>query len=89
MQYILTQAEYDALRAKAVATPITALIEKDQLQKLCTDAANYVPVAGWSPSGRPHPWGCVLDKKGHNYNGYCDDCPAVNICPHTDKDFSK
>ena len=82
MQYILTQAEYDELRR--------AQDNKAELQKLCTDAANHIPIT-WqcAPNKPPAPWGCCIDKSSQNYGGYCDDCPAQKLCPHDFKEWSK
>lgn len=97
MQYILTQAEYGQL--KHHQSPAY----KAELQKLCTLAANHVPVeVPWVP-GKPGPWGCILltakDLEGHHWTfhggylkgnqfiGYCDLCPAQQVCPHDNKQF--
>ena len=87
MQYILTQAEYDDLRrAQSVLT--TAKTAK--LQKLCTDAANHIPITRDGAQNEPSaPWGCILDKSSPNYGGYCDDCPAQEVCPRDNKEWSK
>lgn len=87
MQYILTQQEYDELR-RDKATRATA--KKDELQKLCTDAANHIPIVrSWAPNEPPEPWGCILTQGGPNAFGYCDDCPAQEICPHDGKEWSQ
>lgn len=88
MQYILTQAEYDDLRR---AQGVLDTAKKAALQKLCTDAANWIPVPRpWAHGDKtPAPWGCILDESSQNHSGYCDDCPARNICPHDDKEWSQ
>lgn len=84
MQYVLTQEEYDALRAKQA---LDLGMKKDQLQKLCTRIADDMPVSvKWIDNGNPHPWGCILTTK---YEHYCDDCPVQEICPNEDKEWSK
>ncbi|BEP96992.1 hypothetical protein GmRootA79_53770 (plasmid) [Acidovorax sp. A79] len=85
MQYILTQAEYDALRAEQMVN-LTA--SKDELQKLCTTAAKHIPVSlPWAPRRAPVPWGCILDPATQPV--YCDECPAQAICPHDGKEWSQ
>lgn len=87
MQYILTQQEYDDLRR---AKGVLETAEKNELQKLCTDAANHIPIMrDWAPNQPPAPWGCILDESSPNHGGYCDDCPAQAICPHDGKEFSQ
>ena len=87
MQYILTQAEYDDLRR---AQGVLTTAKNAELQKLCTDAANYIPITReWVPNDPPAPWGCILDKSSPNHGGYCDDCPARRICPHDRKEWSQ
>jgi len=86
MQYLLTESEYDALQ-EAVATAKRAP-KQEELQKLCTLAADKIPVR-WSwgdGKGKPKPWGCILTKKG---DWYCDECPAQKCCPYPHKEFSK
>lgn len=85
MQYILTQAEYDALRNKQ-AEQIKA--NKEALQALATKAALHIPVPHQlHPSEPPSPWGCILDEESNPC--YCDDCPAQLICPHEGKEWSQ
>ncbi|MFN4121309.1 hypothetical protein [Acidovorax sp.] len=87
MQYILTQEEYDALRRDQ---GVRVTNRKAELQKLCTDAANHIPIVrDWAPNEPPAPWGCILDEGSPNYRGYCDDCPAKQICPHDGKEYSQ
>lgn len=88
MQYILTQQEYDELRGEQRAK---LLSNKAELQKLCTAAANHVPVPRpWAMGDKtPAPWGCILDPNSPNHDGYCDDCPAQGLCPHDGKEYSQ
>jgi hypothetical protein len=88
MQYLLTQEEYEGLRAKAARgqkLPSTA-----DLQTLCTKIANEMPVVfKWSPEMQPRPWGCILNKRGDRTPSYCDECPVKSICPNSNKNWSK
>ena len=86
MQYILTQQEYDDLRR---AQGALETVKKEALQKLCTEAANHIPVKRWGRTSDSRPWGCILDGESPNYDGYCDECPAQAVCPHEDKDWSQ
>ena len=84
MQYLLTQEEYDALRARQQHE--IALSTK-KLQKLCTEIANTMPVKrSWDPKAEPSPWGCILTEK---HEHYCDLCPVQEICPEPHKEWSK
>lgn len=84
MQYILSQEEYDALRAKQNHE---LKLSKDKLQTLCTQIADTMPVSvKWINNGEPSPWGCVLST---DYDHYCDHCPVADICPNTHKEWSK
>lgn len=83
MQYILTQQEYDALKAEQ-ATSLRA--SKEELQKLATAAALHIPVS-WGADVPAAPWGCILVKDRDP--GYCDECPAQRICPHPGKEWSQ
>ena len=86
MQYILTQAEYDALRSKQAAQ---LQASKEELQALATKAALHIPVTlSWRPEVPPAPWGCILADPANN-PGYCDECPAQLICPHDGKEWSQ
>jgi hypothetical protein len=77
MQYTLTKEEYKQLQKLIVA-------EKLELQELCTLVARHAPTdRPWSDSKEP--WGCIRD----GVTKYCDRCPARNLCPHPDKNFSK
>jgi hypothetical protein len=81
MQYILTEAEYNALKAKQ---EIDVALSTKQLQKLCTKIANEMPVKFW---GRKEatPWGCRITLQESDENSseewYCDECPVTSICP--------
>lgn len=84
MQYILTQEEYDALRAKQ---KLELGMQKAKLQKLCTMIADAMPVSvEWINNDKPEPWGCILTA---DFDHYCDDCPVQEICPHEHKEWSK
>lgn len=86
MQYLLTQDEYDALRRDQVQRTDN---EKAKLQELCTLAAQHIPiVVEWSKDKTPRPWGCILGPKDQD-PGYCDKCPAQDICPHERKEWSQ
>lgn len=85
MQYILTQEEYDKL---SVRDHTKVVLNKKVLQEFCTMVSNTTPInRSWDKDDKS-PWGCVLDENG-NGHGYCDDCPAENICPYENKEFSK
>jgi len=84
MQYILTQEEYDALRARQQHE---IEISRDKLQKLCTKIADTMPIKrSWDPKGEHSPWGCIHTEK---YEHYCDLCPVQEICPEPHKEWSK
>lgn len=85
MQYLLTQAELDALNASGQKR---AAASKVALQRACTLAAKHTPiVVDWHPDKTPRPWGCILDKDSNP--GYCDECPVREACPNDDKEWSK
>ena len=86
MQYILTQEEHAALKAKITAAETR---EKEKVQKLCTLVANFKPVARpWmGEEAEPEPWGCIRNEV--NNPGYCDDCPVDEECPYDYKEWSK
>jgi hypothetical protein len=46
--------------------------------------ADELPVI-WRSEGTPRPWGCILTQG----SGYCDSCPAKDVCPHPRKHWSK
>ena len=84
MQYLLTEQEYNDLRASNYNN-IRA--KKDELQKLCTLIADTMPVSvEWLNGGEPAPWNCILSEETE---WYCDRCPVRSICPSDDKEFSK
>lgn len=84
MQYVLTQAEYDELRTKQ---KLDLKLKKDQLQQLCTQIADTMPVTvSWFYEGKPTPWGCMLTAQEQ---WYCDECPVQDICPLDHKAWSK
>ena len=83
MQYLLTEEEYANLKTKKRQLED---IDKDKLQKLCTEIADAMPVKRhWS--NETSPWGCILSEEhGHHY---CDHCPVQKICPYHSKRWSK
>lgn len=84
MQYILTQAELDALHESNDERIRTMTVE---LQEVCTMAADHVPVTvNWFNDGKPKPWGCILTVK---HEHYCDECPVNERCPFEHKHWSK
>lgn len=86
MQYLLTQQEYDVLTRDA---RMLTQRHEAELQKLCTLAAQHIPVVvEWRADKTPAPWGCILGPQGQN-PGYCDRCPAWNLCPYEGKEWSK
>lgn len=86
MQYLLTQQEYEALhRERKLRTDG----QTAELQALCTLAAQHIPIVReWSSDKTPRPWGCILGPDEQD-PGYCDRCPAREVCPHPGKEFSK
>lgn len=90
MQYILSQEEYDELKAKK---NLDFKMKTKELQKLCTKICDTMPVNwGWgNHDGRtdPKPWGCILSVKDNDYEWYCDTCPVTEICPYPNKNWSK
>lgn len=89
MQYILTQEEFDKLKADAAR-----IIGKmaDDLQTACTLVADHMPIkAPWAPASTdPKPWGCILSQTSPTKDEwYCDHCPVRNICPHPNKNLTK
>jgi hypothetical protein len=76
MQYILTQKEYDDLRAKQEHS---IQMSEKKLLTLCRSIANTMPVKwGWSKNEEAKPWGCHMDSE---HEWYCDSCPVQDICP--------
>lgn len=87
MQYLLTEEELSSLRMKK---SILGKVQKEELQELCTLAANHIPIPKpWAHDRDqdPSPWGCILDKENDPW--YCDDCPMDKLCPHPHKKWSK
>ena len=86
MQYLLTQEEYDALHRKKTSRTEA---EKSKLQALCTLAAQHIPLAANEWADRtPKPWGCILGPREQS-PGYCDSCPATEVCPYEFKKWSQ
>ena len=84
MQILLTEEEYNALKAAPA-------IEREKmvpaLQDLCTKVANHMPVKwGWTSWEEKKPWGCMLTAE---HEWYCDSCPVQSMCPCKHKEFSK
>lgn len=98
MMYILTEAEYDALVAKQKADRRIGWLTKKQLQKLCTEIADTMPVVwGWGGPD-PKPWGCMITVENADRadpddypdtEWYCDKCPVHSICEYDEKRHSK
>ena len=85
MQILLTKNEYNALLEQK---ELREMVQAGQLQDLCTQIANAMPVTrDWEPDKEPRPWGCILDEKRNP--GYCDECPVAEICPYPHKGWSK
>lgn len=75
MQYILSELEYRRLKEES---KIRLTTKKDELQRLCTLAAKYIPVnVPWKTVVEP--WGCILapEKKAP----HCGYCTVQEICP--------
>ena len=86
MQYLLTEQEYNALKAEQRRRMEASEAE---LQAFCTLAAMHIPVVlEYSHDKTPRPWGCILGPVTQT-PGYCDDCPAKNICPNDRKEWSQ
>lgn len=85
MQYLLTQEEYNKLQNEAARG--RELPDDKELQELCTEIANTMPVLlSWRPAEEPKPWGCIITAESVHY---CDYCPAKTICPNKEKHYSK
>ena len=81
MQMILNEGEFATYQLYLKQKKI----DLEKLQKLCSLAAKYVPVdPDWFEE--PGPWGCILDS-GSDW--YCDECPAKDVCPYEQKEWSK
>lgn len=83
MNYLLTQEEYDALRTRQ---SIHTTEQVQALQAFCTRAANEWPIKLWG-NAEATTWGCILTPESSP--GYCDECPANEVCPHPHKEWSK
>ena len=84
MQYILTQEEYDALRARQQHE---IMMSRDQLQTLCCEIADTMPIKRpWTKDLEP--WGCILTVNSDDM-WCCDHCPVQKICPNPYKEWSK
>lgn len=84
MQYILTEEEYKKL---AAIDRTKVIMDKSELQKLCTLAANNIPLNRDWDKGDKSPGGCILDET--NASIVCDDCLVINYCPCGYKQFSE
>ncbi len=84
MQYILSEEEYNNLTEKKESA---ILLEKNKLQKLCTEIAITMPLTIRHDKKEVRPWGCILDKEHDSW--YCDQCPVRIICPNDHKKISK
>lgn len=83
MQYLLNETEYSTLvHAKNEKTKL----QTEELQKLCSQIANEMPVTRGYGNDEPKPWGCILTSE---HEWYCDKCPVTSICPNPDKEWSK
>lgn len=102
MQYILTEEEYQALKKKQI---LEIDMQKKKLQKLCTKIANTMPIFYWGNKEAriwgcirneynenvecldedDVPRGVEITMS----SGYCDECPVQDICPETNKRYSK
>ena len=81
MQYILTEQEYNDLKAKQ---KLSLNLQTDKLQAVCTKIANEYPIKFWGRE-EASPWGCVFTET----DWYCDQCPVQEICPNEFKEWSK
>ena len=84
MMYVLTQIEYNALRAEG-DDRVNEMARN--LQDLCTKVADHMPIVTWINDGKPTPWGCILSQSEREW--YCDDCPVKEVCPHPHKRWSQ
>ena len=85
MQYVLTEAEYQALLAQG-REQLRCDVKK--LQDFCTKVANEMPVKYWG-NEEARTWGCILNPRGITNPGYCDECPSRDLCPHDSKRWSQ
>ena len=83
MQYILTQAEYDDLcRTQFMLT--TA--RESELQRLCTDAANHIPITrGWAPNDPSAPWAASSTKAARTTAAIATTVPRAESARTTKK----
>lgn len=79
MQYLLSQEEFDELKAKAAILDTQTVAT---IQALCTKVAENMPV---DVGGKLKPWGCILPRR----SGVCDGCPVQEECPYPYKRWSK
>ena len=85
MQYILTETEYKELITRAEAAKADA---RKTINGLCRQVATLKPIKrSWSPQSEPSPWGCIKNRVGSPH--YCDDCPVVDVCQESGKQFSQ
>lgn len=86
MQYIISQDELNADLQRRDKLRKLPSIEK--LQEFCTFVAEtMILTEGWA-KGRKH--GCILAERARGEPiGYCDDCPAKDVCPYDNKEWSK
>ena len=84
MQFLLSQEEFDELKARKAADDKAT---KETLQKLCTMVADHMPIdiPSW-PGWKRGPWKCVINSKNEHY---CDHCPVEEICPNEYKHWSQ
>lgn len=83
MQYLLSKEEYDQITC---TDKKKIVIDRAELQKLCTLAAQHVPVdRDWDINDKS-PWGCITGDKNP---GYCDECPSSKLCPYENKEYSQ
>jgi hypothetical protein len=88
MQYILTEEEYNHLKAIKTAQVIR---DRAKLQKFCTFVADNLPVRDWrleNNNNLPTPWGFIITENDYE-EWYCDECPSQEICPCEQKQWSK
>lgn len=82
MMYLLSADEYGNLISEGKQRTADFNIK---LQQFCSMVADTIPVkSGWM---KGKIWGCILTSE--KFTNYCDDCPAVELCPYPDKQWSK
>jgi len=88
MKYILSEEEYQDL--KRLQDDYSEK-KKSELIDFCMLAAKHIPVPRpWmGDDADEQPWGCILDGESDMWMGYCDDCPATEICPYESKNWSQ